>query len=70
MPHDPIHLSAVYGDDSEGTERDRAKRIAEVELERLLREGLNSGPPIEIDSDYFKRKREDLRTRRSTLRKL
>lgn len=36
----------------------RAER--EAELERLLDEGLNSGPPIEADNAYLERKREQL----------
>ena len=40
----------------------------ETELERMLDEGLNSGPPIEADDAYWQHKREALMERANALR--
>jgi antitoxin ParD1/3/4 len=40
--------------------RQDEKRRAEEKLEALLLEGLNSGDPIEITSEYWERKRQQL----------
>jgi antitoxin ParD1/3/4 len=40
--------------------RDAQKRAAQQKLEKLLLEGLDSEPPIRVDDDFWKRKREKL----------
>jgi antitoxin ParD1/3/4 len=40
--------------------REDQKRRAEEKLEALLLEGLNSGDPIEITSEYWEKKRNEL----------
>jgi len=41
--------------------REDQKRRAQERLETALLEGLNSGPAAEIDKDYWKGKRRELR---------
>ncbi len=40
--------------------REDQKRAAQERLEQLLLEGINSGPPIEIDDEYWATKEADL----------
>lgn len=48
--------------------RDDQKRRAQEKLEAALLEGLNSGPAVEIDKDYWVRKRKELRERHKPAR--
>ena len=48
--------------------REDQKRRAREKLEAALLEGLNSGPPAEIDEDYWAQKRKQLRERHKAAR--
>ena len=43
--------------------REEQKRRAKEKLEELLLEGLNSGPAIEVDDDFWRERRADLLAR-------
>ena len=50
--------------------REARKREAEARLEKLLLEGLDSGPPVEVTPEFWQRKRAELlkRVRRARRR--
>ena len=45
--------------------REEHERRAQEKLEEMLLEGLNSGPPIEVDDDFWRERRTDLMARHS-----
>ena len=51
--------------------RTAQKRAAQENLERLLMEGMNSGPPIEVNEEFWRERREKLTNslRKKKLRK-
>src|SRR5579862_6860076 len=49
--------------------REDRKRHAQEKLEDMLLEGLNSGPPITMDDEYFRRKKERLLARNGRKKK-
>lgn len=61
-----IEQKVAYGDYSTASEyirqlvRDDQKRAAQERLERLLMEGINSGPPREITAEYWAEKKAKL----------
>jgi len=49
--------------------RDAQKRATQERLEQMLMEGLNSGPPIEVNDEYWARKKAALKARHRKLKK-
>ncbi|MBI3861682.1 MAG: type II toxin-antitoxin system ParD family antitoxin [Planctomycetia bacterium] len=43
--------------------REAKKRSARDKLEQLVLEGVNSGPPIRVDDEYFNRKKAAFKSR-------